>query len=82
MLNTGAKKLGFVDLPCGFIVGKARLIDVKKYETEKEHKKDKNKHLANSFWGDYGFILKDVKRIKPVQAKGMLGLWNFNKKLK
>ena len=71
------KEFGFEKLPCGFIVGKAKLIDVKKYETEEEHKKDKNLHLASSLWGNYGFILKDVKRIKPIPAKGMLNFWEF-----
>ncbi len=71
------KEFGFENLPCGFIVGKAKLIYVKKYETEKEHHKDKNLHLASDSWGNYGFILKDVKRIKPIPAKGQLNFWEF-----
>ncbi|MFA5953903.1 MAG: ASCH domain-containing protein [Candidatus Shapirobacteria bacterium] len=71
------KKFGFEKLPLGCIVGKAKLIDVKNYKTEKEHMKDKNKHLANSFWGKYGFILINPKRIKPFPAKGNLNFWNF-----
>ena len=69
------EKFNFDNLPLGFIVGKAKLIEVKKYNNEKEHKKDKNLHLASNFFGNYGFILKDVKRIKPINYKGQLGFW-------
>jgi CRISPR/Cas system CMR-associated protein Cmr5 small subunit len=72
------KKFGFKELPCGFIVGKAELVDVKEYKSEEEHEKDKNLHLANSCWGNFGFILKNVKRIKPIPAKGKLGFWDFH----
>jgi len=58
---------GFTKLPCGFIVGKARLVDVKIYKDDDESLKDKDKHLASKEWGKYGFILRDVKRIKPIQ---------------
>ena len=71
------KKFGFSELPCGFILGKATLVDVKKYETKKEHDKDKKLHLATKQWGNYGFVLKNVKRIKPIPAKGQLNFWNF-----
>jgi len=71
------KKFGFDKLPVGAIVGKAELIEVKKYEEEKEHKKDRSRHLADSSWGKYGFVLKNAKRIKPVEAKGKLGFWEF-----
>jgi len=71
------KKFGFTNLPSGAIVGKAELIDVKKYHDKLEHEKDKNKHLADTSWGNYGFILKNAKRFhKPKPAKGMLGFWN------
>ena len=42
------KRFNFEDLPYGFIVGKATLIDVKDYrKNKKEFKKDKNLHLAD-----------------------------------
>ena len=72
------KEFGFEELPTGCIVGKATLVDVKKYSNEKEHEKDKNLHLASSVWGNYGFILKNPRRIKPIAAKGKLGFWDFN----
>lgn len=73
-------EFGFGSLPLGCIVGKANLIDVKKYKDENEFNKDKNLHLASKEWGDYGFILENAQRINPIFAKGSLGFWNFNKK--
>lgn len=74
------KKFGFDNLPCGFIVGKVKLIDVKQYKNEDEFKKDKDKHLATSEWGNFGFILEDAKRINPIPAKGNLNFWDFDLK--
>jgi predicted transcriptional regulator len=71
------ERFKFDELPLGFIIGQVDLVDVKNYENEKEHQKDKDKHLANSFWGNYGFVLKNPKRINPVEAKGKLGFWEF-----
>ena len=72
------KNFGFQELPCGFIVGKAKLIEVKKYKNKKEHDKDKKLHLASNKWGNYGFILKNVKRINLISTKGKLNFWNFD----
>jgi len=72
------KQFNFKELPLGCIVGRVTLVDVKHYSNEKEHEKDKNLHLASSYWGDYGFILKDPKRIKEIPCKGSLGFWEFN----
>lgn len=72
------KKLGFKNLPCGFIVGKATLVDVKQYKNEEEMEKDKALHLASWKWGNYGFVLKNPKRISPIRCRGSLGFWNFN----
>ncbi len=74
------KKFGFKNLPFGFIVGKAELIDVKKYKNNKEFLKDKDLHLAGEGWGNKGFILKNPQRIKKIKAKGNLGFWEFDKK--
>jgi len=71
------KKFGFDNLALGYIVGKSELIEVKKYLNEKECKKDKNKHLADFSWGNFGFILKNSKKINPIPAKGKLGFWEF-----
>ena len=75
------EKFGFKGLPCGCILGKAELIDVKKYRGDKEHKRDKNLHLADAVFGNYGFILKNPKRFKkPIPCRGNLGFWEFNLK--
>jgi len=76
------KEFGFEKLPVGCIVGKAKLVDVKKYENKDEFVKDKNKHMASEEWGEYGFILEDITRFdKPIPAKGNLGFWEFKKNL-
>jgi hypothetical protein len=71
------ERFGFKELPCGFIVGKAFLKDVKKYRNEEEHRKDKDLHLASSFFGDYGFILENPESIDKIPAKGKLNFWNY-----
>ena len=71
------EEFGLDKLPTGFIVGEANLVEVKEYPNEEEHRKDRALHLASSAWGKYGFILKDVKRLKPVPAKGKLHFWDF-----
>ncbi len=71
-------KFGFEKLPCGFILGKVKLVDVKKYSNKNEHLDDKEKHLADLSWGKYGFILKNPVRLKRIiPAKGSLNFWNF-----
>lgn len=74
------KKFGFKELPLGQIVGKARLVDVKKYPNRKEFEKDYKFHLASKDFGNYGFLLKNVKRTKKIKCNGNLGFWEFNKK--
>ena len=71
------KKFGFSELPLGCIIGKVTLIDVKKYRNEQEHYKDKDSHLAPSYWGDYGFVLANPKRVEKILIKGKLGFWEF-----
>ena len=72
------KRFGFTNLPSGFIVGKANLIGVKTYGDEEEHAKDKDLHLASSSWGNYGFILKNPKRIDPIPFKGQLNFFEVD----
>ena len=78
MINFGFDK---VNLPSGQIVGMANLVDVKKYNNEIEFDNDKDLHLASKEWGSYGFILRDIKRINPIQCNGKLGFWEFNGKI-
>jgi|WetSurMetagenome_2_1015567.scaffolds.fasta_scaffold47845_2 hypothetical protein len=70
------KRFGFANLPFGFIIGKANLINVKHYNSKEEHADDKYKHLANSDWGNFGFILENPERINTIPAKGKLNFWN------
>ena len=71
------QKFGFEKLPLGCVVGKAELIEVKKYNSEKEFTKDKDLHLASSDWGNYGFVLKNAERVKEIKCNGKLGFWQF-----
>jgi len=69
-------EFGFKELPCGCIVGKAELNDVKKYD-KAELIKDKPIHLGSGQWGKYGFILKNAQRLDKINCKGSLGFWEF-----
>ncbi|MFH1503449.1 MAG: ASCH domain-containing protein [Candidatus Diapherotrites archaeon] len=73
------RRFGFDNLPFGVIVGEAELADVKKYKDAKEFNKDKDLHLAEESWGDFGFVLKNVKRVKEIPCKGSLNFWEFKK---
>ncbi|MBX4196194.1 ASCH domain-containing protein [Candidatus Pacearchaeota archaeon] len=72
------EKFGFDTLPTGCIVGKATLVDVKKYNNDKEFENDKDKHCASKEWGLHGFVLENAGRIPPVYCKGKLNFWNYN----
>ena len=74
------ENFGFKELPCGFILGKANLVDVKRYINGEEHTKDKDKHLASNFFGNFGFVLNDIERITPIAARGNLNFWDFDLK--
>ncbi|MBI2043755.1 ASCH domain-containing protein [Candidatus Pacearchaeota archaeon] len=70
------EKWGFKSLPTGFIVGKAVLADVKEYKNKEDFEKDMGKHVADSSFGSFGFILKNAERISPlIPAKGNLNFW-------
>jgi len=65
-------------LLCGYIVGYAKLSDVIIYNSEKEFIKDRDKHLSiheKTKYPVYGFVLKDIHRIKPIKYKGKLGFF-------
>jgi hypothetical protein len=73
--EVGMKRFGFKELPLGFILGEAELVGVKKYNNEADFMKDVDEHLATLEWGNNGFILENVKRIKPIPANGKLNFW-------
>lgn len=63
----------------GAIIGKAEIIDVKKYNSKSEVKADFKKHLASSDFLNrkYGFILKNPKSFRiPIPYKGKLGFFD------
>ena len=71
-----AKKLKVKNFVTGALIGKARLVDVKKYKNSKDFQKDNKKHLALAKYKPYGYILKNAKRIKPIKYKGALNFFD------
>jgi len=71
------QEFGFKTLPTGCIVGKATLVEVKKYKTQEEFEKDADKHFAKGWWDAkaHGFILTSATRIKPKTLKGQLNFF-------
>jgi hypothetical protein len=72
-------------LVTGVIIGKAELYDVKKYNSSKKVKVDKEFHLSSKkFQGKtFGFMLKNAKSLRvPIPWKGQLGFFDvsFSKK--
>ena len=64
----------------GAIIGKAELVDVKKYDLLKEIKMDQEKHFsAKNFQNrTYGFILKNAKPFRiPIPCKGKLRFFDI-----
>ena len=62
----------------GAIIGKAELYDVKKYNSEKEIKEDKQFHYAVIDFQDkmFGFMLRNSRQFRiPIPFKGQLGLF-------
>ena len=68
------EELGIKNPTTGSIIGKAELVDVKEYKDEEEFRKDFDKHFAKKFV-KYGFLLKNIKRIKPIPYKGQLNFF-------
>lgn len=71
-------KFGYSELPLGCIVGKAKIVDVKRYSSEEDFWKDKEKHLASKEFGTYGFIIECAERLPIKECKGKLNFWDFN----
>ena len=65
----------------GAIIGKVNLVDVKKYESDKELKADKKKHhsLSDFTKNKYGFILEKPKKLRvPIKYSGKLNFFEFH----
>lgn len=64
----------------GNIIAKATLVDCKYMDKEfiNEIKQNKTEYLCGDYKeGRYAWILKDIKKIKPIKAKGKLNIWNY-----
>jgi ASC-1-like (ASCH) protein len=64
----------------GAIIGKVNLVDVKKYDSDKELYRDKKKHhsISDSTKSKYGFILKNSKKLRvPIPYLGKLNFFEF-----
>lgn len=62
-------------LVTGALIGKATIKDVVEYHTDKQFVLDNEKHMSG-FYGftrpTFGFLLRDIKKIAPISAKGNL----------
>ena len=72
------------ELNYGYIICKCNLVDCV-YMTEEFIKKTKEENLNNFIAGHYevgryAWILDNIEVIKPIEAKGQLGIWNYPKK--
>ena len=64
----------------GNIIAKATLVDCKYMDQKfiKEIKQNETEYLCGYYEeGRYAWILKDIKKIKPIPAKGKLNIWNY-----
>ena len=74
-------KISPEEIAIGAIIGKVNLVDVKKYESDKELNKDKKKHhsVSNNTKNKYGFILENPKKLRvPIEYMGKLNFFEFH----
>ncbi len=65
----------------GAIIGKVSLVDVKKYNSDKDLDVDRKKHHAetNVTKNKYGFILENPKKLRvPIEYSGKLNFFEFH----
>ena len=82
-IRENIKHLVDFDLTYGYILCEAELTDCI-YMTEEfiENLKKENytEYLCGRYEvGRYAWVLKNIKPIKPIEAKGQLGIWNYDK---
>ena len=69
------------ELQYGYILCKCNLKDcvlMTKEFIEQEKKNNHNNFVSGRYEeGRYAWILSDVEIIKPIKAKGQLGIWNY-----
>ena len=71
------------ELKYGYIICKCNLVDCV-YMTKDFIEMEKEKNLANFIVGRYevgryAWVLDNIETIKPIVAKGKLGIWNYKK---
>ena len=71
------------ELTYGYIICKCNLVDCI-YMTEEFIKQEKEKNPKNFIAGRYevgryAWVLDNIEPIKPIEAKGQLGIWNYKK---
>ena len=71
------------DIKYGYIIAKCNLLDCI-YMDESFVNKIKNENPIEFMCGEYAvgryaWILEDIEMIKPIEAKGHLGLWEYPK---
>ena len=74
-------KISPEEIVTGAIIGKVNLVDVKKYESDKELNRDKKKHhsVSDNTKNKYGFILENPKKLRvPIEYKGKLNFFEFH----
>lgn len=69
------------ELQYGYIICKCNLVDciyMTKEFIENEKKKNPNNFISGHYEvGRYAWILDNIEPIKPIKAKGQLGIWNY-----
>ena len=69
------------DIKYGYIIAKCNLVDciymdeefINKIKTENPTEYKCGEYAV----GRYAWVLKDIRKIEPIQAKGYLGIWNY-----
>lgn len=64
----------------GCLIAVAELVECRQYLTQETWDADIEKHLCPSEWwepGKWGWVLKNVRRIKPIAMPGHQGLWTW-----
>jgi predicted transcriptional regulator len=73
-------KISTSSITTGAIIGKVNLVDVKKYDSDKELHADKKKHhsISDNIKNKYGFILENPKKLRvPIPYLGKLNFFEF-----
>ena len=68
------------EIVTGAIIGKVNLVNVKKYDSDKELRADKKEHhsLSDYTKNKYGFILEKPKKLRiPIPYSGKLNFFEF-----